>query len=287
MSSEHIYELSVSLSGRKASLSGLIRDMLVRLGTDEKDIVEYDEKGRVRLSVYFSDEKKAVQAVKGFSGLGLKGVPAKLNCLGDSWKTAWKKHIKPFTLAGRFRVVPLKEESGVMKMTKKDIYIDSILAFGMGTHPTTKLVAEMMVSTKPGWDTFFDIGTGTGILAIIASKLGSSTVWAVDIDPESIETAMKNSEGNDVTLSLIKTADIMKFGRKKKFDLVAANLITHDLLTFRKKILSFVAPGGYLIVSGVSSDNYKTFRRSFDGKGLKCLKAPSERGWHAVMYRYC
>ncbi|MDD3089891.1 MAG: 50S ribosomal protein L11 methyltransferase, partial [Candidatus Omnitrophica bacterium] len=80
---------------------------------------------------------------------------------------------------------------------------------------------------------------------------------------------------------------IMKFGRKKKFDLVAANLITHDLLTFRKKILSFVAPGGYLIVSGVSSDNYKTFRRSFDGKGLKCLKAPSERGWHAVMYRYC
>jgi ribosomal protein L11 methyltransferase len=287
MSSERIYELSISLSGRKAALSGLIKDMLVRLGTDEKDIVEYDEKGRVRLSVYFSDKKKSAAAVKGFSALGLKGTSAKLVCLGDSWKTAWKKHIKPFMLAGRFRVVPLKEEAGTMTRTKKDIYIDSILAFGMGTHPTTKLVSEMMVSTKPGWDTFFDIGTGTGILAIIASKLGSSTVWAVDVDPESIETAMKNSEGNGVAFSLLKTADIMKFSCKKKFDLVAANLITHDLLKFRKKILSFVKPGGYLIVSGVSSDNYNSFRKGFDAKDLKCRKAPRERGWHAVMYRYC
>jgi ribosomal protein L11 methyltransferase len=218
--------------------------------------------------------------------MGLRGVKTKVirRSVSD-WSQLWKKGWKPFALTRRFQVIPLWQESRACPPGKQAIYLDTTNAFGTGLHETTRFSAQMIDRLRGRFSSFLDVGTGSGILAIVAGKLGIRDVIAIDIDPAAVKVASKNLKANHLPAENVLAADIGRFRPRRMFDLVVANLVTWDLVAFRNKILPLVKPGGYLIVSGISLKNMPFFREHFRTTTLKQLKLKKGREWAAFLFQ--
>jgi ribosomal protein L11 methyltransferase len=141
---------------------------------------------------------------------------------------------------------------------------------------------ESLSETKKG---FLDIGTGTGILSVIASKLGIPKVVGFDNDRPSALVAGKNFRVNGCEGGTFFCAQLKSLKLTERFEMVGANLLSKTLLEHRARILSRVSPGGSLLISGVSLQNFPAFRRGFDGPGVRCLKILRGRRWIAALYK--
>jgi len=133
-----------------------------------------------------------------------------------------------------------------------------------------------------GGGSFLDMGTGSGILAIAAAKLGCQPVEAFDYDPESVRVARENARRNRVEPRiLLKRADLTKLPRRagRQFDLVCANLISNLLMAEREKIVSRVAAGGTLVLAGILATEFPQVCRSFEAMGMKLVRQRMEREW--------
>jgi ribosomal protein L11 methyltransferase len=181
------------------------------------------------------------------------------------WLAEWKKHWKP-TPVGRFVIAPPWFE--VDEPEKIVIRIEPNMAFGTGTHETTQLcLAEIDKYFDPG-ESFLDVGTGTGILAIAAAKLGASSVFAIDNDPDAIDIARVNARSNGSALIDLDTASITS--ETPAFDFVCANLTIDVILPmldllFEKSKRTLVLSGILLeqetmIVAALNERNITEFR---------------------------
>lgn len=279
-------ELKLILKKAEPIQLGLLRIMLLRLGIPEQDITENIHKGKTYLSLFLKSRAKAEEILARIHALKLKGFRTSLSLLRDNdWKSRWKKYVIPFNITPGVRVVPLWKEKPKAKRAKKDIYIDTTFAFGTGLHATTRMMASFAARLKGGFLSFFDIGTGSGILSIIAHKYGAGEIYAIDIDKPSIRTARRNFRINHCRGCYLKTASFDNFRIHKQFDLVAANLLTEDLIRLQHKLASHVLPGKYLAVSGIHQDNYRFFRKKFKNNTLKCLRVLKQKGWYALLFR--
>jgi ribosomal protein L11 methyltransferase len=146
-------------------------------------------------------------------------------------------------------------------------------------------IAEFIEKKQGLFEDFFDIGTGTGILSMVAGLYGAKKIWAVDISKESVETAQRNFASNNCRVDYLAMTDLKQMRKKHQFDFVAANLLSEDLISMRNKIIGYVKKGKYLAVSGISVDNYGLFRKRFDKGGLRCLRVRKSDGWAAVLYK--
>ena len=284
---DYIYELKFVLGKDARGLAEMLHSALVGQGFRETDIIEDESERTIKVSVFLPSSGKA-QATRGrVKALKLGRFRSYIKKLrrGD-WVDKWKKGLKPFRITKDLTVVPLRYKQKKLSRDARKIHLDMTMAFGSGLHPTTRSVASFLGKFSGKYGSFLDVGTGTGILAIVASRYGAGRIWALDIEEEAVSTAKNNFEMNGVNVELAETADIKKFRKKEKFDFVAANLITDVLIENRGKILSFVRDGGYLAVSGISLNNLKRFRRSFDSRGLKCLRVTKEKDWAGILYRY-
>lgn len=281
-----VFEVNVRLAaGSGDDDAELVFCVLENIGISREDLSETIDKGRTRISFYAGTAAKAHTALEAIDSAGLRNVRSSVKRLGpEDWRDKWKKVFKPFKITSNITVVP-SWDRGKYREKGSEIFIDTGLAFGSGLHPTTRHTAKLIASLGGKFEDILDIGTGTGILALVAWKYGARRIWAMDIDPESTKATLKNFQENGCKAELVMTAPFEKFSKKGKFDLVAANLITKDLVTLKKGILDRVRPGKYLVVSGISLDNYGFFRKNFDSPRLRCLKAVREKGWAAVLYR--
>lgn len=177
------------------------------------------------------------------------------------WLLEWKKGFKPFCLAGDHWVVPSWCEAPAAARHK--IWVDPGMAFGTGTHETTQLVAEEMARLIPqyGLRSALDVGTGTGILAILARQLGVPLVIATEIEVDSRRVAHENFATNAV--ADIDLDDTQVEGLTSQFDLVVANIIDGVLVRIQRALLARVKPGGWLIVSGIIAEREPDFLRGF------------------------
>ena len=129
--------------------------------------------------------------------------------------------------------------------------LDPGLAFGTGSHPTTRLCMEWLEAHAPQGRSVLDYGCGSGILAMVAKKLGGSLVYGVDIDPQAIESARYNSERNRCEIEYFLPEAFSAAAKQKTYDIVVANILSSPLKLMAPMLSSRVAPGGRLVLSGV------------------------------------
>ncbi|MBF0479058.1 MAG: 50S ribosomal protein L11 methyltransferase [Candidatus Omnitrophica bacterium] len=242
------------------------------------DIIEQTDKRQTSFKFYPSTRQQARQLMRQFNQLHIQNVSVKLEVLQDQdWQNKWKKDFKPFALTSDLTIVPawLKENY---------IFIDSHLAFGTGLHETTRFMTELIKSVKGQFSTFLDIGTGTGILTLAALKYGAKDVTAMDISEDCVTNAKANFALNGVSKYRLFCKDFAKMPAHKTYDLVAANLVSHDLLAMSEKIISRVNKTGYLAISGISLDNFEAVKTKFS-KSLNCVKIKKGKTWAALLYK--
>ena len=176
------------------------------------------------------------------------------------WAESWKLHFKPLVIGS----VLLLKPSWSRRRPRRGqavVILDPGLSFGTGRHPTTAFCLRELVARRPRADarSCLDIGTGSGILAIAAAKLGYGPVDALDCDPESIRIARANARRNGVSARIrFLRQDLTGLPRRsaRKYSVICANLVIEPALAERERILARLHPDGALIVAGILKSEF-------------------------------
>jgi len=201
----------------------------------------------------------------------------------EDWAESWKRHFKPIEIGSALLLKP----SWSQRRPKKNqavVVLDPGLSFGTGQHPTTRFCLEQIVAVrKPGWaQSFLDLGTGSGILAIAAARLGYRPVAATDFDPEAIRIARANAKQNGV-LGKVRfiCQDLLgePIGSRQKHDVICANLIFDLLLEASARIASRLKPGGVLVLAGILRAQFPQVRAEYEKRGLRLIRSKAENEW--------
>ena len=169
------------------------------------------------------------------------------------WEREWMDNFKPMPFGKRVWIVPSWAEPPQAEAI--NILLDPGLAFGTGTHPTTALCLQWLDEHGANHDEVIDYGCGSGILAVAAAKLGAKHVWAVDNDPQALIATRDNAAKNDVTESI--EAVLPEALPDIKTPLLLANILAQPLMDFAERFSQHVSPGGYIVLSGILSDQIK------------------------------
>lgn len=163
----------------------------------------------------------------------------------QNWVQLTQSQFDPIRVSDRLWIVPSWHDAP--DPTAINLILDPGMAFGTGSHPTTRLCLEWLEREVRGGESVLDYGCGSGILAITAAKLGAGRVIGVDIDPQAVTAARDNADRNGVTADFFDSTKPIA-GR---FDLVVANILANPLKVLAPAICAHVAPGGRLALSGI------------------------------------
>lgn len=208
------------------------------------------------------------------------------------WAEAWKRHFKPLDFAGRLLVLPTWSRRAP-RPGQVVVRLDPGLSFGTGQHPTTAFCLEQIVRGAPrsraaGARSLLDIGTGSGLLAIAAAKLGYDPVAAFDLDPEAVRSARANAALNAVADRVRPVRrDLCRLPRRptQRFDLVCANLLADLLLAERGRLTACVAPGGRLVLAGILAREFETVRAAYAAAGWRLVASRTEGEWRSGVFQ--
>jgi ribosomal protein L11 methyltransferase len=200
----------------------------------------------------------------------------------DGWAENWKAHFPPLSIGERLYVRPpwVAAASG-----RVDIVLDPGMAFGTGHHSSTRgclVLLERALAEHAG-ARVLDLGTGSGILAIAALKLGAGETWAVDIDTDACAVARDNAAVNQVGDAL-RVSDNLD-AVPGAFDIVVANLLANLLVDFAATLSERLHPGGLVIGAGLLRDDAPAVRRAWRAAGLVDAGQQSDDEWMALAAR--
>ncbi|MDD5727390.1 MAG: 50S ribosomal protein L11 methyltransferase [Victivallales bacterium] len=211
-----------------------------------------------------------------------------LSIAREDWAETWKKYFNILHISPRLVIKP-----GWLDYTpepgQKIVEIDPGMSFGTGQHATTAYCLKMIDKSVGSGEvkTFLDAGCGSGILSIAAAKLGCEAIAAFDIDPVAVTVAGENIGANGIDPEKIdlQEADVSKYQPPHgTYDLVAANILAHILCANRDKIISFVKPGGKLILAGILSADFADTAGFFSAAGLRQIDGFTEKEWTSGLF---
>lgn len=212
----------------------------------------------------------------------------------DSWANAWKQYFKPLKVSDQLVIKPTWEEYVPESPAEKIIEIDPGMAFGTGAHPTTSLCLRALEQYLQGGEEIIDVGTGSGILAIGAVKLGAKHVLALDLDPVAVQSAEENSRLNglerDITvyesdlLSILDKQD-NALGVSMPVDVVVANILAEVILLFIGDVYQGLKPGGLYIASGIWKNKEEIVEKALKEAGFDIIDIHREDDWLAFVSR--
>lgn len=198
----------------------------------------------------------------------------------ESYQDAWKKYLYPEKVSERFVVKPTWREYEPLE-DELVIELDPGRAFGTGSHPTTSLCIKHMEKFVKESDSIIDVGTGSGILMVVADKLGSKDIWGVDIDPLSIEVAEENLLLNNVDMDKISLfkGDLVTLVEDKKFDVVVANILADVILLLLQDMSKVIKKDGIMILSGIIEDKAQEIKSQIIQLGYEIISETKDKEW--------
>lgn len=272
------------------------QDNLNALGTESRNRSDFEQAGRLHDSTvvelddikdlpkdmqfmaYFDEEadkdelvKKFAQKLNELKGYGLNIGDGKIssNYIADQdWNTAWQKYYHVINFSRHLVIVPEWEDYQPAFSDQKLIKLDPGLAFGTGNHKTTQLAMMGLerALTKPM--RVVDVGTGSGILAISAAKLGASDVLATDISDESMTATQENMKLNGLSNIKVQKTSLLK-DVKGKFDIILANILAEILVELIPQLDSHLNENGQVIFSGIDYLQMPKIKAALDKNGFK------------------
>jgi ribosomal protein L11 methyltransferase len=198
----------------------------------------------------------------------------------EDWASAWKQHYAPLRIGRHLLICPAWE---TVEPRPDDVLIkmDPGMAFGTGLHPTTRMCLEAIETrVRPGMNVL-DMGTGSGILAIAAALLGSSSVLALDIDEVAVESARQNCALNGVSdLVTVRRGSLADLDPSQQWDLVLANILAPVILDMlRAGMEAHLRPGGAIVLAGIIEDQAPEVEGALRAEGLVLLERLQIKDW--------
>ena len=231
-----------------------------------------------RVTALFPAEGDAARALaEAGAALGFSLPPHETRDVADQdWVRATQAQFAPLHIHDRLWIVPswcaAPEPSAI------NVTLDPGLAFGTGSHPTTRLCLEWLVRELPRAASVLDYGCGSGILAIAAAKLGASRVVGVDVDPHAVGAAQANAAANGVAVAFMLPDGL----GVEAFDVVVANILANPLCLLAPALAARVCPGGRIVLSGVLADQAAGVAAAYAPWFIIDVWKSGEDGWVAL-----
>lgn len=264
------------------SLNGMYGELV------DEEILNAD-RSVVKVSLFVPEEKNLLEYKEYLDArLTTLGIVYEMFTEGlneEDWSQSWKQYYKPIPL-GKVTIVPAWE-----KYDAKDgeivIKMDPGMAFGTGTHETTRLVMRIMQDVIKGGERVLDVGTGSGILSICASKLGAKSCNAYDIDPVAVKVAKENAEADGCTNITVGVSDLLRGVDKSegKYDFCVANIVSDIIIRMMPDISDYITDEAPLILSGIIMDRADEVRECVKKHGFTIEREEKENDWVALLCR--
>ncbi len=200
--------------------------------------------------------------------------------LQEDWQNEWRKYYHPRDIGSRLAIVPSWQDYPTDRVK---LLLDPGLAFGTGGHETTSLCLEQLDAMVSGGECVLDIGTGSGILAIAALKLGAATAQGVDIDPISVRTAGENAALNGVADQLEVLVGDLSDKASGQYDIILANIVANAIISLAPAVPALMAQGGAFIASGIIDTRKDEVLAALNASGLRPTAIHEQRGWVCVV----
>ncbi len=239
------------------------------------------------VSVYLPAERSVAECIaflkERFASSDLSD--AKIETVGvneEDWANSWKAYYKPIKIGERLVIVPAWEKYEPQE-NELIVRMDPGMAFGTGTHETTRLVIKLLEKyTAPGCR-MLDVGTGSGILAICASKLGAGECRAYDIDPMAVRVANENIKDSGLSNITCEVSDLLKgVDKSRPYDLICANIVADIIIRMTPDVGVLMHEGTVLLCSGIIMERSEDVVECLEEHGFSIVERLEENGWCAL-----
>ena len=303
---ENWTEIKIEVPAGQAGPAGDIANMVVPYGIYMEDYSHLEEEAmeiahidlideellqkdrdKAIIHVYISPEENPAEAVsflqERYQAVGIPCAISQGSCAQEDWINNWKKYFKPMPVGEKLLIRPLWEDD-YDPQGRTVLHLEPGLAFGTGTHETTRLCLELLEKyIRPGVD-FLDMGCGSGILSVAALLLGAQRAVGVDIDPLAVKTAAENARVNQVGERFTGLCGNLAQKVEGKFQVAAANIVADVVILFSADAPRFLTPDSVYIVSGIIDTREQDVLAALEGR-FTVLERREERGWVAMALR--
>ncbi len=306
---ENWTEVKIEIPANQVELAGDIANMVVPYGiyiedysnleAEALEIAHIDlideellkkDRSKAVIHVYISPEENPAEAVSFLEErYQAEKVPHEItcaSCVKEDWINNWKKYFKPIPVGKKLLIRPVWEEE-FDSMGRTVLDLEPGLAFGTGTHETTRLCLELLENyITPGCD-FLDMGCGSGILSVAALLLGAKSAVGVDIDPLAVKTAVENAKTNGVEERFTGICGNLtekvagNSAVPQKYRVVAANIVADIVIQLSKDAPNFLEKDSVYIVSGIIDSRERDVLNALAG-AFTVIERKEERGWVAM-----
>lgn len=261
---------------------------------DFADINVLEHKGKVAVvKAYFAEEDNMEEVLayvdeklKELRDMGIdigEGTVEAEKMHEEDWANNWKKYYKPTRIGDRIVVKPIWEE---YREQDGDLVIelDPGMAFGTGEHETTRMCIKALEKYVKPDTTVFDVGCGSGILAIAAAKLGAKKAVGVDLDPVAVESAEENVKFNNLNNIELLQGNLIDV-IEGKAEIVVANIIAEVICILTSDVSKALVPGGYFITSGIIHDRVDMVLDKLSECGFEVEEINKDGEWNCIVAR--
>ncbi|WP_018621996.1 50S ribosomal protein L11 methyltransferase [Spirosoma luteum] len=200
-----------------------------------------------------------------------------------NWNAEWERDYEPIEVASQVRVRASFHEKDAR--FRYDIVINPKMSFGTGHHETTAMMLEQQLALDFAGKTVLDVGSGTGILAILAAKMGAKAVLAFDIEEWAVENARENADLNDCPQITVFQGTIEDVNSADKYDIIVANINRNVLLAEIPTYTDFLVSNGYLLVSGFYENDAIDIQQKATETGLSFVTSMTNQEWTSLLFQ--